>query len=357
MRTMKKTCYFLLFPVILGVFVFIVPSVSADVARGGDIPKFDIQPRSVSAANPKVIATIGIKIYPNEFISYCGNKPNVSYGLFRDAPGVGDRAAVSWTVVPTPNQVFEKEISVPLTLVNSGGWYVLLYCGPAMETANDIKLSGRQMSNTENIDIEVYSQSDFTFGCVAADGKYSCSPGAKPNCSDITASCGGRACSKIQPKSLCGKPATAIVMGCIASDGKYACSSGAGSNCSDIPACAGKSCIQVNPPSLCGTGGGTPPTASKSYFFSITNPLKGGPNDLFDIINIVTKWIMLIAIPLAVLYIMYAGFLMLTAGPTPANFQKGKDIIWYVVIGLAIIFIGKGFVTLIISIIQLGGTP
>ena len=97
-------------------------------------------------------------------------------------------------------------------------------------------------------------------------------------------------------------------------------------------------------------------TASKSYVFNITNPLKGGPNDLFDIINIVTKWIIYISVPLAVLWIMYAGFLMLTAGPTPANFQKGRDILKYVVIGLAIIFIGKGFVTLIISIIQLGGT-
>ena len=61
------------------------------------------------------MATIGIKIYPNEFISFCGNKPNVSYGLFLDAPGVGDRATASWTVIPTANQVFEKTINVPLT--------------------------------------------------------------------------------------------------------------------------------------------------------------------------------------------------------------------------------------------------
>lgn len=141
--------------------------------------------------------------------------------------------------------------------------------------------------------------------------------------------------------------------------GVYAC--GTKADCSDAVGCSATTraaCTKINA-SLCGKpfGSGPSETAPKSYFFSITNPLKGGPNDLFDIINIVTKWIMLIAIPLAVLYIMWAGFLMLTAGPVPANFQKGKDIIWYVVIGLAIIFIGKGFVTLIISIIQLGGTP
>ena len=96
-------------------------------------------------------------------------------------------------------------------------------------------------------------------------------------------------------------------------------------------------------------------TQDKTYSFNITNPLAGGPNDLFDIIDIVTKWIMYISIPLAVLWIMYAGFLMLTAGPTPANFQKGRDILKFTILGLAIIFIGKGFVSLIISVIELGG--
>jgi len=117
-------------------------------------------------------------------------------------------------------------------------------------------------------------------------------------------------------------------------------------------------------PVTIGTGGGgttpgdgttVPVTPDKSYSFEITNPLKGGPNDLFDIINIVTQWIMYISIPLAVLFIMYAGFLMLTAGPVPANFQKGRDILKYTILGLAIIFIGKGFVSLIVSVIQLGG--
>ena len=117
-----------------------------------------------------------------------------------------------------------------------------------------------------------------------------------------------------------------------------------------------------------GSGGGTcggtgqpacppiPAGQNQVYNFSITNPLAGGPNNIFDIITIITQWIMYISIPLAVLWIMYAGFLMLTAGPNPANFTKGRDILKFVVIGLAIIFIGKGFVSLIISVIELGGT-
>ncbi len=99
-----------------------------------------------------------------------------------------------------------------------------------------------------------------------------------------------------------------------------------------------------------------PAGQNQTYSFNITNPLAGGPNNIFDIITIITQWIMYIAIPLAVLWIMWAGFLMLTAGPKPENFKKGRDILTYTVIGLAIIFIGKGFVSLIISVIQLGGT-
>ncbi|KKW02629.1 MAG: hypothetical protein UY36_C0005G0013 [Parcubacteria group bacterium GW2011_GWA1_49_11] len=108
-----------------------------------------------------------------------------------------------------------------------------------------------------------------------------------------------------------------------------------------------------------GGSGGTGPvsaTSTRSYSFEITNPLRGGPNDLFDVINIVTKWLLNISIPIAVLFILWAGFLMLTAGPTPAKFDKGKKILVNVVIGLAVIFIGRGFITLIYSIIELGGS-
>lgn len=99
-----------------------------------------------------------------------------------------------------------------------------------------------------------------------------------------------------------------------------------------------------------------PPTSPRSYSFEIKNPLAGGPNDLFDVINIITKWLLNIAIPLAVIFILWAGFLMITAGSKPAQFDKGKKILTNVVIGLAIIFIGRGFITLIYSVLELGGT-
>ena len=99
-----------------------------------------------------------------------------------------------------------------------------------------------------------------------------------------------------------------------------------------------------------------PAGQNNTFTFNITNPLNGGPNNLFDIIDIATKWLLQLSIPLAVLWIMYAGFLMLTAGDKPANFEKGKKVLTYTVLGLAIIFIGRGFITLIVSVIQLGGS-
>jgi hypothetical protein len=116
------------------------------------------------------------------------------------------------------------------------------------------------------------------------------------------------------------------------------------------PCVAGQCTLAPNVPTPIPAG------QDKTYSFNITNPLKGGPNDLFDIINIATQWILQISIPLAVLWILYAGFLMLTAGPTPANFKKGRDILTYTILGLAIIFIGRGFITLIVSVIQLGSS-
>ncbi len=150
----------------------------------------------------------------------------------------------------------------------------------------------------------------------------------------------------------------------------YICSASNLSNCSDAPQCGGKTCSQVSV-SLCGkeastqtpnpsttpsTGGPGGSGTSQTYSFSIDNPIKGGPNDLFEIINILTKWLLNISIPIAVLFILWAGFLMLTAGATPAKFDKGKTILKNVVIGLAVIFIGRGFITLIFSIIELGAT-
>ncbi|MBX4189917.1 pilin [Candidatus Parcubacteria bacterium] len=103
-----------------------------------------------------------------------------------------------------------------------------------------------------------------------------------------------------------------------------------------------------------GGGPGAPGGTNQDFSFQIPNPLSGRADTLLDLVNVITTWIFNISIPIAVIFILWAGFLMLTAGATPANFAKGRKILLNVVIGLAIVFIGRGFITLIQSVLELG---
>ena len=76
--------------------------------------------------------------------------------------------------------------------------------------------------------------------------------------------------------------------------------------------------------------------------------------NLAQFIDAISGYLLVIAIPLAVILIIYAGIKMLLARGNPGEVQKAKDILWYVLIGLAIIVIGRGFISLITSIV---GTP
>lgn len=111
-----------------------------------------------------------------------------------------------------------------------------------------------------------------------------------------------------------------------------------------------------------GSGCGTPgqpackPGETREYSFEITNPLKGGASDFSSLVKIIAQWIFNLAIPIAVAMIVYAGILFLTSGGDTSKVTKARQVLTYAVIGLAIILIGSGFVTLIQSILELGGT-
>ncbi len=145
---------------------------------------------------------------------------------------------------------------------------------------------------------------------------------------------------------------------CVAANNKYACSPGGKSDCSDVPngACAGKQCVRLGNPAMCGLGpNDSPGGSSVSFDFKYDNPLGGGEDNLLDLINTVARWIFNLAIPIAVIFIIYGGILFLTAGAYADGVKKGKEILKYAIMGLAIVFIGKGFVSLVMSIVKLGG--
>ncbi|TSC90903.1 MAG: hypothetical protein CEN90_735 [Parcubacteria group bacterium Licking1014_17] len=84
-------------------------------------------------------------------------------------------------------------------------------------------------------------------------------------------------------------------------------------------------------------------------YADINDPLKGAT--IQSLIDKIGAAIYDIAIPIAVIIIIYAGILFLTSSGDPTKVGKAKKALWYAIIGLAIVFIGKGFVSLIKSIL------
>jgi len=113
-----------------------------------------------------------------------------------------------------------------------------------------------------------------------------------------------------------------------------------------------------------GTGCGGPgqpacppatPGEPQIFEFSLDNPLQA--TNILELIDIIATWLFNLAIPIAVVMIVYAGVTFLISRGDITKVTQAKKILLYAVVGLAIILIGKGFITLIVSILNLGGTP
>lgn len=102
-----------------------------------------------------------------------------------------------------------------------------------------------------------------------------------------------------------------------------------------------------------GDDGGIGTISSKSKTVNIDFNPPSNIKEFKDLIKEILKWLTTLVAPIAVIAIIWGGFLMMSSGGTPERFKKGGKILWYAIIGLAIILIGRGFVTLIKSIIDL----
>lgn len=86
---------------------------------------------------------------------------------------------------------------------------------------------------------------------------------------------------------------------------------------------------------------------------TIGNPLGGG-GTLTSLIDGLTTWIFNIGIPIALIVIIWAGIKMVTSRGNPGTVGEAKSMLWYGIVGLAIILIGRGFVALVQSVLSLG---
>jgi len=296
--------------------------------NGGDV-KFDVQPRAPSSPSQSVNFTVRATLNKTELVN-CGSRD------------------VRWAVIQkTPDNVklFFQQGVIRASEVTAGTF------------AKDLSFQKQiQASRFSNLIFYAELWCDKTFGP---------SPVAKSSDIPVTIS---------YSSESGGQNPTAYA--CLASDGKYACSKGNKSDLSDVPnnACAGKTVLQIAR-GLCGlSGSGTcnnngicdagensfgcsrdcpvTPGQTQTFPFSIPNPLQA--NNIVELINVIATWLFMIAIPIAVVMIVYAGIIFLTSRGEPAKVTQAKNILLYAVVGLAIIMIGKGFITLIESILNLG---
>lgn len=68
-----------------------------------------------------------------------------------------------------------------------------------------------------------------------------------------------------------------------------------------------------------------------------------------DILTNISTYIFLIAGVIAFIYLIYSGFIYLTAGGNPDNAKKGQTGILNAIIGLVIIFMAWGIVRFVVS--------
>ena len=102
------------------------------------------------------------------------------------------------------------------------------------------------------------------------------------------------------------------------------------------------------------------PAAAKP---AANDPCPETPNELCDptkskslegLIDAISAKILQIAIPIAVIIIIWIGIQFFLSQGNPEKVGSAKKALWYTIIGLTIILIGRGFVSLIESILNLG---
>ena len=114
--------------------------------------------------------------------------------------------------------------------------------------------------------------------------------------------------------------------------------------------------VIVSSPISCPTSPPPPPGPQSigGFLFEIPNPFAGSINTFDDLINAIILFLYYIAGPIIVAMIVLAGLFFLFGRGEPNKVEAGKKILFYAVIGLIIILIGRGFIELLYSILRLG---
>lgn len=90
--------------------------------------------------------------------------------------------------------------------------------------------------------------------------------------------------------------------------------------------------------------------AAAEPVFELPNPLDAQTFE--DLVSSIATWFELIMVPVATIMILYAAFLFMTSGGDEEKIKRAKRAITWAVVGVAIVLIGAGFITLIKSFLS-----
>ena len=349
--------------VFIGSFLFLFKPAPV-YAAAAIINNFDLNPKTVantSQFQAQFQMTLRVTINVGEFNAVCGSNVNsFSWQVNWDVSGQPDikKQGGSQTINRTgPTLSYNLDESIIVNLDpseftgGSSNYYAAIYCPGTL---------GSKLTDSQRVRITFGSVTDKRYACIAGNNKYACSQANLTNCSDVS-DCSRGACRQIGA-NLCGQDAGTNKYSCNSNRQCVASATGTYTdpNCENKCTTGGAACgngrcesgeTQASCPADCKPG------EDQSFDFIIDNPLKGGADDLGGLVKVLAQWLFNLAIPIAVIMIIYAGVLFLTAQGNPTTITKAKDVLKYAVIGLAIILIGNGFVTLIQSILKLGAPP
>ncbi len=82
----------------------------------------------------------------------------------------------------------------------------------------------------------------------------------------------------------------------------------------------------------------------------IPSPLKC--NTFEECVGLLAQFVYLISIPIASIMILYSAFLFMTSAGNEEKVKKAKRALTWALVGVGIIVIGAGFITLIKDILQ-----
>ena len=85
----------------------------------------------------------------------------------------------------------------------------------------------------------------------------------------------------------------------------------------------------------------------------IENPLTGGVENVQDLIAKISSFAFQMALALAPVMFIIAGFLFITSAGDPNRVKTAKNLFWYTVVGLVVVLMATSFYHILKSI--LGG--